>query len=326
MGKSKRRKNRLLVYVEFIPFWILFKFVRMLSLKQAYKLMRKVSGFAFMVDCRHRCRTIQHMLHAGITNDEAEAKRLARECFDQFGMLMVEIFKKDQIFKPQDINKHVNMTLTDESDWPRLDKMLKEGPLILITAHYGNWEVSSNFYTTMYKRDIVSIFRPFNNPLIGKVINSKREGDRHKSYDKSGGIRVLLKALKENKSIAILADQHAGSREGVEVKFFGHPCRAHFSPSLLHLKTGVPIVVSLTRRLDDNFNFEYLVAKPIEYKSTGDKEVDIQAVTQLYTNALEDLIKLCPEQWLWAHRRWLDINRKRPASEAPSGLEAKETA
>ncbi|MHB9138890.1 MAG: lysophospholipid acyltransferase family protein [Victivallaceae bacterium] len=126
--------------------------------------------------------------------------------------------------------------------------------------------------------------------------------------------------MRGNKTIAILADQHASSNEGVETTFFGQPCRTHTSPSLLHLKTGIPIMPEITRRVDDKCNFEFIVADLIKYEPTGDKEKDIRTVTQMYTTALEKMIAQYPEQWMWVHRRWLNIHR-RYAMQPPPGSE-----
>ena len=66
----------------------------------------------------------------------------------------------------------------------------------------------------------------------------------------------------------------------------------------------------LTFRTGDNFNFDLRVGKLIRYTPTGDKEKDVQAVTQMCISALEKLIREDPIQWLWAPRHWLDINRR----------------
>jgi KDO2-lipid IV(A) lauroyltransferase len=118
-----------------------------------------------------------------------------------------------------------------------------------------------------------------------------------------------MAALKKGYSIAIMADQNAGETEGVVVDFFGHPASTHSSPALLHLKTGVPILVLMPRRVSDDFNFEFILSAPIIHKPTEDKKKDIREITQKFTSEIEKTIRLYPEQWLWAHRRWLDINR-----------------
>jgi lauroyl/myristoyl acyltransferase len=57
--------------------------------------------------------------------------------------------------------------------------------------------------------------------------------------------------------------------------------------------------------------FEFIAADPIIMKAGDDKEGDIKKLTQLYTSELEKLIsENGPEQWMWAHRRWLDLRGK----------------
>ena len=156
---------------------------------------------------------------------------------------------------------------------------------------------------------MVSIMRPFANPLIGKCILKHRCSQAHEVVSKQAGLRPLLKALHDGRHISILIDQHASTREGVETIFWGHPCRTHKTPALLHLKTGVPVIPVVTRRLNNNFEFEFVFAAPIVYSPTQDKEADIRTITQLCTTALEGLISRDLTQWMWAPRRWLDINR-----------------
>ena len=118
-------------------------------------------------------------------------------------------------------------------------------------------------------------------------------------------------ALKMIAIITMLIDQHAAGSEGVECEFFGHPARVHMTPALLHLKTGLPILPEVTRRVPgEDFRFELVVGDLIRYTPTGDKNRDVQAITQLCISALEKLIREAPEQWLWAPRHWLDINRR----------------
>ena len=79
--------------------------------------------------------------------------------------------------------------------------------------------------------------------------------------------------------------------------------------SALSLKTGVPILVLMPRRVSDDFKFEFILSDPIIHKPTEDKEKDIREITQKFTSEIEKTVRRYPEQWLWAHRRWLDINR-----------------
>jgi len=307
--KKKKRKSKGLfrIWLEFIPFWFLYMFIRMLPLKAAYALSSFLFKILFYIDKRHSDRSIKHILHAGITKDVNEATRIAMQAYSSFSKLLVEIIKMSQLYS-RDKVKYTGNPDSIREIFEQGDKNIN---VIIITAHYGNWELAGSAWAEITGIPMVSIMRPFGNPLIGKYILSNRESGIHQSVPKDGGIKGLLKALRDGKTIAILADQHAGSKEGVETLFFGQPCRTHSSPALLHLKTGVAIIPEITRRVDDNFNFEFVVGEIIRYTPTDNKELDIKTVTQMYTTALEKLIAEQPEQWLWAHRRWLNLHRNK---------------
>ncbi|MBR0407598.1 MAG: hypothetical protein IJI53_06150, partial [Clostridia bacterium] len=66
----------------------------------------------------------------------------------------------------------------------------------------------------------------------------------------------------------------------------------------------------------EEFRFAMTAGELIRYTPTGDKARDVYAVTQMCISALEELIRRHPEQWLWAPRHWLDINRGHDAEYA----------
>lgn len=302
---AKRQKSILLIWVEYIPFLFLYLFIRVLSLRVAYLLSGILFYWLFWIDKKHRIRAIRHIQHAGVAKDEVNARKMAIKVFDSFSKLLVEIIKVDQIFN---LDK-LKLRGPAETIKELFDSGVNNRNVIITTAHYGNWELAGTAWAAKTGIPMVSIMRPFGNPLIGKLILKNRQSNIHEMINKAGGIKSILKALHQHKTVAFLVDQHAGKTEGVETMFFGQPCSTHTAPAQLHLKTGIPIVPQLTRRLDNNFNFEFIVGDLIKYQPTGDKEKDVLTVTQMYTTALEKLIAEHPEQWLWAHRRWLNIHR-----------------
>ncbi|WP_176014812.1 lysophospholipid acyltransferase family protein [Victivallis sp. Marseille-Q1083] len=313
MATAKRQKSAFRIWVEYIPVWLLYQFVHLLPLKVAYRLIRGIFGVMFYFDRKHRVRTVQHLMHAGVAPDERSARRMAKRVYKNFGMLFAEIVKMDQLFSVDKIRMVGD---------PESIRRLTAGPVeqrqnvIITTGHYGNWEVAGTAFAAFTGLPMTSLMRPFGNPLIGELILHGRRSKIHELVDKSGGIRPVLRALKAHRTVALLVDQHASRGEGVETVFFGQPCRTHTSPALLHLKTGIPILPQLTRRCGDNFEFELVVGKMIEYQPTGDREHDVRVIAQQYTSAFEEMVRQDPEQWMWAHRRWLNINRKSTASAA----------
>ncbi len=284
------------------------------------KLVHRTFSFLFAalyyIDRKHRKRSIQHLLHAGVAKDLKDAKRLAYASFKHGGRLLTELIKMDKNFSPD------NITFVGNKETERL--LLRSGkdnmPVIIVTAHYGNWEISGKAWTEFSGRNLLTVVRSLDNPLIGKYIRKIRAAGKHETIPKNNSVKYLLKTLRSHGSVAIVADQHAATSEGVETVFFGQPARTHASVAALHLKTGVPIAPMVLRCQDELFHYDAILSEMIRYKPSGDKAKDIAAVTQMFTTALEKLIAEKPEQWLWAHRRWLNINRKHrtPKEQKPS--------
>ena len=305
----RSKKSTFLINFEFFFFRLAMNVVKILPLWLCFKIAELGGRLFFIFDIRHRNRTIQHLLHAGIVKTEAEAVALTRRNFIHFAKVGLEIFKCRQLMKRKNIAKILTISGSEQSKKLFFSTTGKSEQTIVICAHFGNWEAAGQAITITSGIPLLSVMRPFDNPKIGDYINSRREGHTHEVVAKKGAIRPLLVALKKGSSVAIMADQNAGEKEGVVVDFFGHPASTHTSPALLHLKTGVPILVLMPRRVNDKFNFEFILSDPIVHKPTEDKEKDIREITQEFTSEIEKSVRLYPEQWLWAHRRWLDINR-----------------
>lgn len=306
-----KKKNTIIVYFEYWIFIAVVISVRLIPLRIAYALAGCFSGIVFFLDRRHRNRVIKHLLFAGVCQNKSEAKKVARENFRQFAYLGVEIIKAKQLVNPENIEDHVKLSGSEKA----IEMFIKAQDstnAIIITSHYGNWEVAGLLYTILSKHHLLTVMRNFDNPLIGDFITRQRENEKHSLVPKKSALKELLRALKKGDSVCFLADQHAGRNEGVETLFFGKAARTHSSPALLHLKTGVPIFLGILKRVG-YCQFEFFGADPIMMKPTGNKEEDIRKLTQLYTTELEKLIRANgPEQWLWAHRRWLDLRKKTP--------------
>ncbi|HBC88841.1 MAG TPA: hypothetical protein DCZ94_18005 [Lentisphaeria bacterium] len=307
---KKKKKNIISIYLEDWLFLSLDGIARLLPLDICYRLATFVAGIVYRLDARHRKRVIQHLMHAGIAKDRQQAIAMAKRNFVHFAKFAVEFAKTSQIVTPGNIGEHVKFSGSEKSK-DLFFSPGKSSQVIIITSHMGNWELAGMIYTIFSGLPLLSVMRPFDNPRISARINSRRERLNHSVCPKTGALKSLYVALKKGSSISIVADQHAGSSEGVETVFFGHPARTHASPAILHLRTGIPILVGATVKEADGFKYNVILSDPIIYKPTKDKAGDISAVAQLYTTEIEKTVAGYPEQWMWAHRRWLDINRER---------------
>ncbi len=312
MKKKKKKKNLLVVNIEYALFLAASSIIKLLPTRLCFFIARSAGAMIYILDFKHRRRMIRNIMHAGIAEDTREAARIARKTFAHFGMVFVEVLKFRSIINPQNIREHIKFSGTEKNlRYTFGNEKTKSRQTIVVAAHFGNWEIAGMAYSIISGRPMLSIMRNLDNYKIGAHLEKMREEYQHSLQGKKGALKSLLMAVKKGDTVCLVSDQHASTGEGAETVFFGHPARSHASPASLHLRTGLPIVVGSLMRKDENFNFEFIVEDVIEYKPTDDREKDIQNVTQLYTSAIERMIRKCPEQWIWAHRRWLDLDRKK---------------
>ncbi|MES2856268.1 MAG: hypothetical protein V4692_10420 [Bdellovibrionota bacterium] len=43
------------------------------------------------------------------------------------------------------------------------------------------------------------------------------------------------------------------------------------------------------------------------YLDDGPRDQNIAAMTQVYTDKIEQMVRRHPEQWMWIHRRWKEF-------------------
>ena len=130
-------------------------------------------------------------------------------------------------------------------------------------------------------------------------------------------VRGLLKALRENRIVLVIADEFKSG--DVMVNFFGMQLPAPRGPATLALRTGaVTLPMFATREPDDTLLLT--VGAPISPVPCEDIEASVVATTAVYTNHLEAAIRRYPDQW-----NWLGLpNRNGKESRAELALRRKE--
>jgi KDO2-lipid IV(A) lauroyltransferase len=117
------------------------------------------------------------------------------------------------------------------------------------------------------------------------------------------GARDMLRTLKSGGTIAMLTDQK--HREGMAIPFFGRDAMTVTGPAVLSLRTGAALTpVTMVRTKGARFAMAFHA--PLQVARVGEKEADIRAILVAISKALEEAIRAHPEQWLWAHNRWMD--------------------
>lgn len=195
--------------------------------------------------------------------------------------------------------------------------LLKRKGVIAVSGHFGNFGILGlKLKDAGYAFHTVA--RAFRDPLR-KTMYTKyriRQGQSF-IYTRSAqeAVKGMLKVLRRNETIFLITDENV-RHGGVFIKFFNHLASTSSAPAVLHLRTGAEILPVFLVRARDNTQ-TLLIEPPLAGEGREETARDVEAVTQLIAQNLEDYIRKYPAQWMWTHRRW----RTRPEEEKAQGID-----
>ncbi|TNF75533.1 MAG: lipid A biosynthesis acyltransferase [Acidobacteria bacterium] len=179
--------------------------------------------------------------------------------------------------------------------------------ILILTGHFGNWELTSIAAMLQYKEYRDRFF------VIRKSLSAGLEHVLFRRFHQAGlqvippfnTLSQVLQALASNDVVIFILDQHTmvDMPKGIAVDFFGRTAGTNRSLALLTAHSGAPVIPAIAYRKNDGrhvVRFE----KPLEWIYADDPEEEIRLNTQHYNDVLERFVLEHPEQWFWAHRRW----------------------
>lgn len=296
--------------------WVLYALVRtILTLMQIFPIEWNLRTARLLarhvwrrIMPRHYNRAVTHLRMAyGETMSETEIRRIALRCLESTAMFAVE-----SICLPQSINL---------STWGRyieadgiegaLDVLLDGRGAILVTGHYGSFELMGHLLATL-GFETVAVMRPLDNAYLNRYLVESRRVNNLSLIDKKGAMQSAEACLKRGALLGFIADQDAG-RKGLFVDFFHAPASTYKSIGLLAMQAELPIIVGYTRRLGDTARYRVGVQRIIRPAEWENRDDPLRWITQTYTSAIEEFVREEPDQYLWIHRRWKHQPRQRRA-------------
>ena len=188
-----------------------------------------------------------------------------------------------------------------------VEQAMKKGKgVIFIAPHLGNWEIIGQYYSHHYP--MVLMYRPQKNKELDDIIRKGRErfgGQLVPATRK--GLAILLKSLRENKTIGILPDQNPGAGAGVYVPFFGIQANTPVFATRLASRTGAAAFIVTAERLA--FGRGYHLHIEAASKCLYDRDVETGAACM--NRDMEKIILQRPKQYWWGYNRF----RHRPEGE-----------
>ena len=182
--------------------------------------------------------------------------------------------------------------------------------VLYLTPHQGCFELSAQAAARRWSAErgpITVLYRPARQAWLAKVMETARNRPGMLAVPTTlAGVRQMIKALRRGEAVGLLPDQVPPEGQGQWAPFFGRDAYTMTLAVRLAQQTGAAVVLARCERLP--WGRGYVTHfEPLSAPLSADMD---QAVLQI-NQAMEHLIRQCPEQYLWGYGRY-----KQPRGEA----------
>jgi KDO2-lipid IV(A) lauroyltransferase len=238
-----------------------------------------------------RRRLVQRHLKR-VLGQDASVKERSKEMFARYGRYWAEVFW----LRPD--RKAVIVEHSEIVNGEALQRAKEAGKgIIIVLPHIGNWEVAGAAAESIGV-PVLAVAESLPNPLITEWFVNVRKMVGIEIVLMGKGRRStgeLIRRLKEGGLVALLSDRDLAGR-GVPVRFFGEETTMPAGPVALADKTGAPIHV-VGCYFKDGRGHRFVVGEPLQLPTDGSRAERIAEGTQIFAEALEDVIRVAPEDW-----------------------------
>ncbi|MBN1437675.1 MAG: hypothetical protein JW936_11435 [Sedimentisphaerales bacterium] len=272
-------------------------FIQLGNVNTSLAVARGLGRGLFLIYHRGRERALTNIRLSYPEKTEQWHQLTARRSFEHLVM-----FAFDVLYAPRLIRTHNWYRYIELGDMRKVLQLLLQGQgLIMVTGHYGNFEVLGRTMDA-FGLPTYNIARPIDNPYINRYVYEILHRPETIIF-KKGATEAMDQILGNGKALGIVGDQN-GKVKDVFVNFFGRKAATYKSIALMALQYNVPIVVGCARRIGDQFKFHLDVSRIIMPKDWQSQDNPIVWITEQWTQAIETFVRKDPQQYWWVHRRW----------------------
>ena len=180
-----------------------------------------------------------------------------------------------------------------------------EQGIVLITAHYNNWEWMGLSLSTFTNQNINGVYKPLSNKSIDALMLKSRERFGTQLSPMSSFAKKVL-SPKGRKSINIMLADQSPHKDKVDFfcEFLGQDTPVFLGPEKLMKAGQMKLYFIEVHRLKRGY-YEMKIVPLVD----ADPE-NKGSATLAHVKHLEQIIQANPENWLWSHRRWKNSRKK----------------
>lgn len=173
--------------------------------------------------------------------------------------------------------------------------------VILLSCHMTSIDICGRLFSPHADFDV--LYRRHQIPIVDRIMCRHRSRFFHQAIRRDD-IRGMIRALRRGRAVWYAPDQSYRGKYSVIAPFFGQAAPTNPGTArIAGMTNAVVIPLHMERRLDSG-GYHISLSEPLRDFPSGDPEIDAARINQVF----EDLIRRCPAQYLWLHRRF----KKRP--------------
>ncbi|MCX7797900.1 MAG: lysophospholipid acyltransferase family protein [Melioribacter sp.] len=286
-------KNR----IEFFFFNTLNKIFKKIGLKKTRKLAKIIGLVVYYLLPIRKKTVLQNLRTAFPEKDEKEIKKIAKKNYQNISITFCELLLIPHL-KLSEVKEQVsfeNLELVKKN----IEK--KEG-LIILTGHFGNWEILISSIVAYINAKYHVLVKPQRNQYITQWLKETRSVGNTNVIASGISVKEIIKALRSGEVVLIAGDQR-GPFEGHRFQFFNHPTSLYTGTASIALKTKSNVLLAAVERQKDYKYKVFIEELDFNNLPENDEEKSLE-LTQRYISFLERYIRKSPEQYFWMHKLW----------------------
>lgn len=286
------------------PLYLLARIAAMVPLilprDWALALARAAGYAAYLLIPRQRKKIIQNLefAYAG-EKTKNEIHRIASRVIGNLLETFVDFLRFAKLTR----EKAVAFIDTGDS-CNRCKDILQEGKgLIIITPHFGNWELLAGIFGLQgFQGAVIGrriYYAPYNDWIVGL-----RKSVGVETIYQTEAVRQVHRCLKKGEIVGLLPDQDIDKARGIFVDFFGKPAYTLTAPVKFAMACGSPMLPAFMIRRPGN-RYQLVLGDVIRPSAAGgNRDEAVKKYTEIWMRSFEKIIRAYPEQWGWMHNRW----------------------
>ncbi len=184
------------------------------------------------------------------------------------------------------------------------EQMIEGRNVVVLTSHFGFWEIALNLYLFIPKHHVVVAYRPLKSRIMEKLYRRLRNYERVDVVPSNNFMRHYVANRNgidgKNLAVGLISDQNCPPTKGCcWHSFLNHDSIFFDGGEQLARKFGLPVYYLELERIEaGRYRHNYTLLYD------GVEEVKPHEITERYVRSLERTIVAKPEHWMWSHKRW----------------------